>query len=237
MVCVTHAFVENLVSRGISRDKLRVVTNGADIAHFEARPKDEALLEQLGLRGRFVAGYIGTLGLAHGLDTLLDAARLLAARPDAEAVRLFILGDGAERAAIQARIVTEGLQNVLLLDRVPRDQVARYWSILDVAIIHLRKSDLFKTVIPSKLFECMAMGIPVLHGVEGESAEIVTRTGVGILVEPGNPQAMSDALGRLVHDPQALAAMRAAGPRAAREYDRRTLAARMLGFLLSVTGR
>ena len=237
VVCVTHAFVENLVSRGIPRDKLRVVTNGADIAHFDPRPKDEALLDQLGLRGRFVAGYIGTLGLAHGLDTLLDAARLLAARPDGEAVRLFILGDGAERAAIKARIESEGLHNVLLLDRVPRDQVARYWSILDVAIIHLRKSELFKTVIPSKLFECMAMGIPVLHGVEGESAEIVTRTGVGVLVEPGNAQAMADALGRLLHDPQGMAAMRAAGPLAAREYDRKTLADKMLDVLKSARRR
>ena len=234
VVSVTHSFVDNLASRGIPRETVKVVTNGADMTSFEPRPKDADLLADLGLEGKFVAGYVGTLGMAHGLDTLLDAAKLLATRPETRDVRLVILGDGAERDHLEARIRNEGIDNVLLLGRVPREEVIRYWSILDLGIIHLRHSDLFKSVIPSKLFECMALGIPVLHGVEGESAEIVNRTGIGISIEPENPDVLAGTIASLLGNPDRLSAFRAAGPRAAQEYDRAVLAARMADILQDV---
>lgn len=234
VVSVTHSFVDNLASRGIPREKVKVVTNGADMTSFEPRPKDERLLADLGLESKFVAGYVGTLGMAHGLDTLLDAAKRLAARPEMRDVRLVILGDGAVRDHLEARIRNEGIDNVLLLGRVPREEVIRYWSILDVAIIHLRRSDLFKSVIPSKLFECMALGIPILHGVEGESADIVNRTGIGISIEPENSDALADAIAGLVNEPNRLAAFHEAGPKAALDYDRAVLAERMAAILKAV---
>ncbi len=234
VVSVTHSFVDNLASRGIPRKKVKVVTNGADMSSFEPRPKDACLLADLGLEGKFVAGYVGTLGMAHGLDTLLDAAKGLASMPETQDVRFVILGDGAQRGPLEARIRNEGIDNVLLLGRVPRGEVIRYWSILDTAIIHLRRSDLFKSVIPSKLFECMALGIPVVHGVEGESADIVNRTGIGITIEPENPGALAATIASLLEDPDRLAAFRKAGPKAALEYDRALLAARMAGILEDV---
>lgn len=227
VVSVTHSFVDNLVSRGIPREKVKVVTNGADMSSFSPRPKDAALLAELNLEDKFVAGYVGTLGMAHGLDTLLDAAKRLATSPKTRDVRLLILGDGAERDHLESRIRNEGIDNVLLLGRVPRDEVIRYWSILDIAIVHLRRSDLFKSVIPSKLFECMALGIPVLHGVEGESADIVNQTGIGFSIEPENPDSLASAISGLMNEPDRLVAFREAGPKAAQEYDRAVLAARM----------
>jgi glycosyltransferase involved in cell wall biosynthesis len=234
IVSVTNAFVDNLASRGIAREKMHVVTNGVDLSRFKPRCRDEALAERLGLTGKFVAGYVGTHGMAHGLNTLIEAAKLLRDKAETRDVRLLFLGDGAEKASLLAKVRESDLNNVLFLDSVPRDQVASYWSLLDVSIIHLKKAALFETVIPSKLFECMAMGIPVLHGVAGESAGIVEREGNGIVVEPENPEALSQSICRLAHDATLRARLSERGTVAAAKYDRKALAAQMLSVLEGV---
>lgn len=234
IISVTHAFKKNLINRGIDGDKIHVVTNGVDTSRFSPLPKDAVLEKELGLKGKFVTGYIGTHGLAHGLDTLLDTAALLKENPDAQDIRILLLGDGAKRQELVGRAHDEGLANVLFLDSVSKDEVTRYWSLLDVAIIHLKKNDLFKTVIPSKLFECMGMGIPVLHGVEGESAEIVTKTNIGITTEPENPEMMQAALLRLHRDRGFLRQLSLNGPKAATKFSRKNLAEDMLQILESL---
>ncbi|MBM3273430.1 glycosyltransferase family 4 protein, partial [Candidatus Kaiserbacteria bacterium] len=126
----------------------------------------------------------------------------------------------------------EGLDNIIFVDSVSKDQVVRYWSLLDASIIHLKKDELFTTVIPSKLFECMGMAIPILHGVQGESAAIVEREGVGLLFEPENPEALVNGLRRLADDPELLDRFKANGPVGAQRYDRSTLALKMLDILM-----
>lgn len=237
IVSVTNAFVDNLAERGIERKKMHVVTNGADLSRFKPRPRDEALAERLDLTDKFVAGYVGTHGMAHGLNTLIEAARLLQDNAETRNVRLLFLGDGAEKAPLVAKARESDLSNVLFLDSVPRDQVASYWSLLDASIIHLKKAALFETVIPSKLFECMAMGIPVLHCVAGESAGIVEREGNGIVVEPENPASLSQSICRLAHDAALRAHLSERGTVAAAKYDRKALAARMLSVIEGVHAR
>ncbi len=237
VVAVTHAFKSNLVSRGIDASKIEVVTNGVDADAFAPAPKDPELESTLGLKDKFVAGYIGTHGLAHSLDTLVDAAAMLRDKSEAEHFRIIMLGDGADRLRLQERARSLRLTNMIFVDSVPRDQIARYWSLLDVSIIHLKKSDLFTNVIPSKLFECMAMGIPVLQGVRGESAEIVERTEVGLTFEPENANALVDQL-VMLHSDRALAdEFRRNGPVAARQYDRKVLALKMLDVLKMVQSK
>jgi glycosyltransferase involved in cell wall biosynthesis len=230
VITVTHAFKDNLQGRGIDGAKIHVVTNGADLTRFQPMEKDAALVESLGLGGKFVAGYIGTHGMAHGLETLLETARLFQdeGRDD---IRILFLGDGAAKADLVARAGGWGLRNVVFVDTVPKSEVARYWSVLDASIIHLRGTDLFRTVIPSKLFECMAMGIPVLHGVRGESADIVEREGAGLVFEPENAAALRDRLVELAGDPELAGRLAARGLEGVRNYDRRHLAARMLHHL------
>ena len=236
IVSVTHAFRASLILRGVNGDKIHVVTNGVDISRFSPRDKDVELLEQYGLQGKFVAGYIGTHGLAHALDTILDAAKALKTAPDGDYFRFILLGDGANKAALRQRAQSEGLDNVIFVDSVSKDQVVRYWSLLDVSIIHLKKDDLFTTVIPSKLFECMAMAIPILHGVQGESAGIVEREDVGLLFEPENPEALIKGLRRLADDSELLAHFKSNGPQSARRFDRSALAEDMLRVLNSRMG-
>lgn len=230
VITVTHAFKANLESRGIAPSKVHVVTNGADLTRFKPMAKDAGLVQAYNLENKFVAGYIGTHGMAHGLETLLETAHLLQdeGRDD---IRILFLGGGAAKAELVAKAGTMGLNNVIFLDTVPKEEVARYWSLLDASIIHLRGTDLFKTVIPSKLFECMAMGIPVLHGVRGESADIVEREGVGLPFEPENPFELRDHLVKLAADGHRLKRLGEQGPDGAQRYDRRHLADQMLRHL------
>ncbi|WRH76547.1 MAG: glycosyltransferase family 4 protein [Sphingobium sp.] len=231
IISVTHAFRQNLIGRGIDGTKIHVVTNGVDGSRFSPIPKDQELLEELGLQEAFVAGYIGTHGLAHGLDTLLDAAHLLANSEHCDRIRILMLGDGAHRQKLEARARTERLRNVIFLDSVSKEQVARYWSILDTSIIHLRRSELFTTVIPSKMFECMGMAIPILHGVEGESAEIVRKHDIGLTFEPENHVELTERLKQLHDDQDTRKRLAHNGPLAAKHYDRKVLARRMLAII------
>jgi glycosyltransferase involved in cell wall biosynthesis len=234
VVSVTHSFKRDLIRRGIDGDKIHVVTNGVDVARFSPRPKDAALVASLGLEGRFVAGYIGTHGMAHGLETLIDAAAALRTHDDTRDITILLLGDGAEKASLQAKAAAMGLHNVVFVDSVSKDEVVRYWSLLDVSIIHLKKTPLFETVIPSKLFECMGMGIPVLLGVAGESATIVEREQVGLTCEPESVPGLIAGLRRLRSEPGLWQACRDRGIEAAGRYDRQALAAAMLETVVGV---
>ncbi len=228
IVTVTNAFRHALIARGIDPGKIDVVTNGVDLSRFSHQPKDAGLVQALGLEGRFVAGYIGTHGMAHALETLLDAAEMLQRMPGAENVLFLFLGDGARKADLVERARQQGLKNVRFLNTVPKAEVARYWSLLDVSVIHLRKTELFATVIPSKLFECMGMGIPVLHGLSGESADIVRREQVGEVFESENAEQLAQGVLRLRDDVTLFQQLRAHALRAAPRYDRVNLAHAML---------
>jgi glycosyltransferase involved in cell wall biosynthesis len=231
IVTVTHAFRNTLMRRGIDGTKIDVVTNGVDLNYFAPQAKDVTLVQKLCLQDMFVAGYIGTHGMAHALETLLEAAQTLQQMPNAQNVRLLFLGDGARKVDIVAQSEAMGLRNVLFLESVPKHQVVRYWSVLDVAVIHLRKTELFTSVIPSKLFECMGMGIPVLHGVAGESAEIVEREQVGQVFESENAKQLVAGLLSMRDRPAAYASFQQNGLAAARRYDRKNLALQMLQVL------
>lgn len=231
IVAVTHAFKHSLIRRGITGSKIAVITNGVDLSNFSPLPKDAGLGAKFGLNDCFVAGYIGTHGLAHGLETLLDAAQILERVPGAENIRILFLGDGAKKAELVESAKIRELRNVVFVASVPKDQVPRYWSLLDVSIIHLRKTELFTSVIPSKLFECMGMGIPVLLGVAGESASIVQTEQVGEVFESDNPHQLIDALLKLRADETRFKSYQVNGLSAAKRFDRKQLAANMLNIL------
>ena len=238
VVAVTNAFRDNLVRRGIDPARIEVISNGVDIGRFKPRDKDAALISRFGLEDKFVVGYVGTHGMAHSLETILDAARLCQVKhPSNDRIRFILLGQGSEKAHLVQRADDERLDNVIFIDSVSKDQVARYWSLLDASIIHLRRTELFRTVIPSKLFESMAMGIPVLHGVEGESADIVSKHRVGLLFEPENAEALLQAVFKLADDPQLRETLRENGQKTANRYDRAVLAGKMLDVIETVLAR
>lgn len=237
IISVTESFKNYLGGLGIDTSKVETVTNGVDLNRFKPVEKDRDLLAQLGLSDKFVAGYIGTLGLSHALETLLEAANQLKGMPQGDQFRFIFLGDGANKRALKEKARALRLDNVLFIDSVPKSEVTRYWSLLDVSIIHLKKTELFKGVIPSKLFEAMGMGIPVLHGVEGESLRIVEKEGVGIPFEPENVEELVGKLLLLKENRSLYQQMRQNALQAAPKYERTQLAKNMLGILIKTAGR
>ena len=230
IVSVTESFRNILIRRGIDPHKIDVVTNGVDLSRFSPMPKDKKLVRKYGLEDKFVAGYIGTHGMAHSLETILDAADRMQ-KTDDDKFRFIFLGDGARKKELIERAAKMGLDNVIFIDSVPKEEVVRYWSLLDVSIIHLKKIPLFTTVIPSKLFECMGMGIPVLQGVAGESAGIVEREGCGLVFEPENAEDLSKKLISLKNNSKLYNQMQNSCLEAAKKYDRADLAQQMLTVL------
>jgi glycosyltransferase involved in cell wall biosynthesis len=243
IVSVTDSFKEVLVKRGVPEEKIQVVRNGVDLTRFRPMPKDPELVRNLGLEGKFVAGYVGTHGMAHALETILKAAQKSenSDQPTSpgkinDQVSYFLfLGDGAKKQELMAEAGRRKLSNVMFLNSVPKAEVTRYWSLLDVSIIHLKKTDLFTKVIPSKLFESMGMGIPVLLGVSGESANIVETEGIGLTFEPENPEALYNALSRLRKEPALYERLKERCIQSAVRYDRETQADIMLKLLSSVS--
>lgn len=227
VVALTPSFKDNLVGRGIAPGKIEVVINGVELSRYRPQPRDEALAAELAVSGRLVVGYIGTHGMAHGLENVLSAAALMRDEPG---VCFLLVGGGAAREALLQHARAEGLDNVRMVPAQPKAEVGRYWSLCDVALIHLKDSPIFSTVIPSKTFEAMAHGLPVLLAApSGEVQRIVEGEGAGLWVPAGDPTALAQAVRRLRDDPglrqrlgqQALAA----APRYSRERQARAMAA------------
>lgn len=235
IVSVTHSFREILAANGIAAEKIVVVPNGVDPAAFTPGPKPADLERRLGLEGKFVAAYVGTLGMAHGLGTILDAAEQLKARDE---IAFVLVGTGAEHAALEARARDRGLRNVHFVGAVNKNEVKRYWRLCDAALVLLRDLPLFRHVIPSKIFEAWGTGRAVVLGVQGESAGIVQRGHGGILVPPENAQALAAAVGELAARRDVAADLGRAGREyVERRYDREQLARDMLVSLGEAAGQ
>jgi len=232
IIPVTHAFKEILINRGVDSNKIKVITNGVDVSRFVQTDKDPVLVEKYHLQGKFVAGYVGTHGMAHHLETILEAASIAQSK-NIHDLCFILLGHGACKEELIELSKEKKLENVLFIDSVTKDEVARYWSLLDISIIHLKKIGLFSSVIPSKLFECMAMGIPILHGVSGESSKIVTDNQVGVLFEPENAQDLFSKLIYIKNDKKSYHEFQKNSIRTSSKYDRSKLAKIYLKLLHS----
>lgn len=194
IVVVTPAFVDELVSRwDVPREKIFLVVNGVETELFTPGDGDAAKRD-LALEGRFVVSYIGTVGLAHGIRTVLDAAERLHDCPDTV---FLVVGEGAERAALTAEARTRRLDNVIFAGQKPRKEIPAILDASDACLVLLKRTDAFKQVIPTKMLEFMSSGTPVILGVEGQAREIVEAAGGGLCIEPENVDALVDAIREL----------------------------------------
>lgn len=227
VIAVTDAFKTNLIQRGIPKEKIDVITNGSNVELFYPRPKNQALLDQLNLNGKFIIGYIGTHGLAHSLDFII---RSIARISDPDIHFLFI-GDGAMKSTVVSLAQELSLSNVTFLNPVSKEQVPDYLSICDVSLAPLKKEDNFKTVIPSKIFEASAMQKPTLLGVEGQAQEILETYNAGLCFEPENEQDFIFKVTQMKQDQQKYLELQKGCSKLAEAYDRKKLANKMLSII------
>lgn len=233
VAALTHAFKRDLVSRGIEPEKIAVVRNGVDLPRYAPRPKDEDMAAQWGLDGKFVVGYVGTHGMAHGLINVLDAAQRL---QDVSDLRFVLVGAGAERQMLIDEAKARGLANVVFLPAQPKEAMPRIWSLLNVALVHLKNAEAFAEVIPSKIFEAMGMGLPILlASPKGEASAIVEEDGAGLWVPAGDPGALASAVMKMKNDPEFLRALAEKSLASAPLHSRERQAEEMIEVLKDVS--
>lgn len=183
IIVVTDSFKEVLINKNnIDSSKISIIKNGVNTSLFQPIQKDVHLIQDLGLHEKFIIGYIGTHGMAHGLDFILECAKDIS---DKE-IHFLFLGEGAKKQELLVQKEYLKLENITMLPSVTKQEVAKYISIIDIGLVNLKKSETFKSVLPSKIFELCGMHKPILLGVEGEAKKLVNEYQVGLSFEPEN---------------------------------------------------
>jgi colanic acid biosynthesis glycosyl transferase WcaI len=210
LVVVTPAFEDHLIQHwNVPPAKISVVENGVETDLFCPKPAAPELRKQLKLEDRFIICYIGTMGNAHGLETLVAAAEELQTK--LPCAMFLLIGEGAEKERMVKLAAGRGLNNIQFFAQQPRERIPVYVSAADVCLVMLRKNDLFKTVIPTKLLEYMACERPVIVAVDGHARQIIEEAGAGVFVEPGNSRALVKAILHMVKEPERRQEMGASG--------------------------
>jgi len=231
VVVVTRAFREDLIARGVEARKIEVIPNGADLEIYARPGIAPSFREVLGGDGKFLVTFVGTHGVATGLEQILDAAELL--RADTRFMFAFV-GEGAERDLLIASAERRGLDNVRFHHAVAKEDVPHVYASSDACIVCLKPVPFLAKFIPSKIFEIIASGRPVIAAVSGEAAEIVREAG-HVVVAPGDAAAIANALRELVAEGAPRAGMVEQGRAyVARHFDRQVLARRYLELFRSI---
>jgi glycosyltransferase involved in cell wall biosynthesis len=200
IVVVTPAFRSYLIQHwGVPAEKISVIENGVDTRLFSPATAQPNLRKQFGGEGKFVVSYIGTLGMAHGLETLLETARMLQHR--APEILFLLVGEGSEKEKLISLARSQNLTNVRFVDQQSHDRIPAYIAASDGCLVMLKKAELFKTVLPTKLLEFMSCARPVVLGVDGEARRTIDEARAGIFVEPQNTVALAEAVVQLAASP------------------------------------
>ncbi|MFO1367720.1 MAG: glycosyltransferase family 4 protein [Marinagarivorans sp.] len=240
IIAVTQSFKKHILARGGQAEKLSVIYNGVDLSLFDSQENQDKA-EAAAYFGvpyepaMFFAAYVGTHGMAHHLETILEAAQILKDHPS---IRFLMAGDGSEKAKLLTIKQEKSLENVIMLDQLPKADMPRLWQLVDASLVLLKKSDLFKTVIPSKIFESMAMQRPIVLGVEGEVADIIHESEAGLCIAPEDAQQLAAAVAYLHDQPTAAARLGENGLHyVARTFERSQLAAQFMHILEAIYRR
>jgi glycosyltransferase involved in cell wall biosynthesis len=237
IVVVTPAFKKYLIEYWqVPEDKISVVENGVDTNLFSCLPPNLALRRELGAEEKFVVSYIGTMGNAHGLETVLEAASLL--RERASNVLFVLVGEGAEKERIISLAHAYGLTNLRFVDQQPREKIPAYISVSDACLVLLKKAELFKTVLPTKMLEFMSCARPVILGVDGHARKVMEQANAGIFIRPEDPAELAEAIMRLAVNPALRESLGSNGRQHVLQYFSRRQTARIyLDLLQDLLGK
>ncbi len=200
-----HVFVvsqhlqELVASCGVPENRIDILPNGVDPRRFAPQSADgKRVRAQLGLEGKQIIGFVGSLKPWHGTETLLAAFRDV--HPAALQAHLLIVGDGPGREQLEKTVHANGLNQVVTFTgNVPYDEVPDYLAAVDIAVAPYTPNEQFY-YSPIKIFEYMAMAKPVVAGRIGQVEEILRDGATGLLFEPGNLPQLTAALLKLLHD-------------------------------------
>ena len=194
VVAIGETMRERLVDKGARADRVTVIPNWVDTTVLTPAPRDNGWARANGFDGRFVVMHSGNVGHAQDLDSLIRASTLL---DDLDDLSIAIVGGGARHAELVALARELGADRVRFLPYQPRETLAESLSAADVHVVGLARG-LAGYVVPSRLYGVLAVARPVICAADAESetAQLVERVGCGIVVEPGRPELLADAIRR-----------------------------------------
>ena len=234
LIMVTKSFKDNVINRGIDGEKIHVITNGVDQELFYPREKSRSLIEKYSMNDKFVISYVGAHGISQNLSTILKVAKSLNNEED---IQFLFIGEGAEKEKLKEIANNENITNVRFIDAQPKEMIPEFYCTSDICLIPLKKIELFRTFIPSKMFEIMACGIPIVASVEGESADILNDSKSAVVIEPDNPDEIKRAILKLKEDRSLHDQLAKRGPvYVEKNYSRRKFANEYLEIMKSITG-
>ena len=196
IVTVGEGYFDRLAEKGVPKEKMSIIMNGTDLAVYKPLPKNDALIKAYGLDGKFVVSYIGTVGMACGLEVVLDTAEKI----HDERIAFVIVGDGAHRVTIEEEAKKRGLKNVVFTGRQPKTSMPDWIASSDASLVHLKASGLFKTVMPSKIFESAGCKRPIIMGVDGYAKKLVMDAEAGLDMKPESAESLLECVQKLVAD-------------------------------------
>ncbi|MCK5317359.1 MAG: glycosyltransferase family 4 protein, partial [Anaerolineales bacterium] len=235
VVVNSPGFIEHVRSRGARQ--VEVIPNGVDLAMFERIKKDQSLRRELGLPEGFLVIYAGAHGMSNDLETVLKAAELLQSEED---IHFVFIGDGKEKTNLMALAESMKLRNLHFLPSIPKDQIASTLVQADAGLAILLAVDAYRTTYPNKVFDYMAAGLPVVLAIDGVVRQVVEGAGAGLFAQPGDPEAIAEAVKRLAADPVLAEQLGKAGRRCVEgDFDREHLAAKMAFIMetIAVNGK
>jgi glycosyltransferase involved in cell wall biosynthesis len=194
---VTRGIRRILLERGMAADRVLLFTNGVDIQYFHPQADPYPANRRFHLDNRLTVAYAGTHGMAQGLEVLVQAAELLRDRDD---IHFIMVGEGAEKPELMALANEYALANLTFHPNQPKSFMPHLWAAVDIAVVTLRKLDIFRSALPSKLFEMMAMECPIILSAEGEACELIAEAQAGLTIAPENSGALAEAIVRLAED-------------------------------------
>ena len=232
IVTVGPSYKKMIIKKGITESKISVIENGLNKNLFKPQQPNNTFKTQLGLEGKFICSYVGTIGLASGLDVVIRCAKLLKSRNKND-ISFLLVGDGAVKNILEEEANSQNLDNIVFTGLIDKEKVPEVLSFTDVALIHLKENKLFRTVIPSKLYETAGMGLPIINGVEGSTSEFIERSGCGLSIKPGDAEDLYQALLDLKINPKKARDMGESGHNyVTKYYDRAKLSEKYLRELL-----
>lgn len=193
----TQGIVDNIVNRGFDKNKVHLITNGVDTEFFKKENRDENFRKEIGIDGKFALCYAGIHGLAQGLEVIINAAEIV---KEHEGIQIVFIGDGPEKNKLINMVKQKGMKNVTFLPVQPKANMPRIIASMDATIIPLKKLDIFKGALPSKMFEALASELPIVLAVEGEAEKLINSAKAGIVAEPENHKEIAKAILKLYND-------------------------------------
>jgi glycosyltransferase involved in cell wall biosynthesis len=236
IVVVTAAFKAHLVRHWrIPAGRISIIENGVESSIFSPHISHDEIRRELSAEGKFMICYAGTLGMAHGLKTLVSVAERM--QREAPNVLFLLIGEGAEKEHIVSLAQARNLTNIRFLGQQPRTRIPAYIAASDAGLVLLKKTELFKTVIPTKLLECMSCGRPVILGVDGQARKLVQDAQAGLFFQPEDKPGLAQAILSLAANPQLRELMGRNGRRyALRHFSREHTAGLYLQLLQDMLG-